>query len=222
MKKISLLLLLFLLTTVNCFAQQNNPYKDSIIQNTSGNPGQRYHAKPYTGPVLYFTGTGYRQQGKLLKDTNGFSSKSPFYLIKLNDQTIPYSAWSTLSLIGPEQIFDMNIYSGKKADSLYLGSGEKGLIIIRIKKDLPAYTRADFFKKYNIKKKYDNLPVYIDSAIAYHTEKFIFSETVIKSVTIAKDKETGSKFINILTTFPYIKYNPNEMYIRGLASAGNN
>ncbi|TSJ43438.1 hypothetical protein FO440_04400 [Mucilaginibacter corticis] len=220
MKNIILLLLLFLVTTYYGFAQQNNPYKDSIIQNISGNPGLRHQAKPYKGRVLYTTGNGYRQQGKLLKDTNRFSSKSPFYLIKLNDQTIPYSAWSTLSLIGPEQIFDMNIYSGKKADSLYTGSGEKGLIIIRIKKDLPAYTRADFFKKYNIKKKYDNLPVYIDSAIAYHTEKFIFSETAIKSVTIAKDKETGFKFINILTTFPYIKYNPNELYIRGLASTG--
>lgn len=219
MKYISLLLLLVLVKTFNCFAQQSSPYKDSLIKNTSGNPGLRRQAKPYTGPVPYSTGAGYRQPGKLFKDTAGLPPNSPHYIIKLNDQTIPYSAWSTLSLIGPEQIFDMNIYSGKKADSLYAGSGEKGLIIIRIKKHLPMYTRADFFKKYHIKKKYDTLPVYIDSAIAYHTEKFMFSETVIKSITIAKDKETGSKFINILTTFPYLKYSPNEINIRGLTSA---
>ncbi|MDB5158529.1 MAG: hypothetical protein JWR50_3236 [Mucilaginibacter sp.] len=220
----SLIVVLFTyVTSLTCLAQQFKINQDSIINNTTGNPGLRYQAKPYNGPILYSTGNGYRQQGKLFKDTTGFfTPNSPYYLITLNDQIIPYSAWPTLSLIGVQQIDEMKIYSGKKADSLYAGSGEKGLIIIKIKKDLPVYTKSSFLKKYNIKRKYNKLPVYIDSVIAYHTDKLMLSTSDIKSITVTTDNETGLKFINILTTFPHIKYNPNEHYIRGLASSGKN
>ena len=161
-------------------------------------------------------------QGKLNKDTSEFlarliSSKSPHYLIKLNDQIIPYSAFPMLALVGQQQIDAMEIYSGKKADSLYAGSGEKGLIIIKIKKDPPMYTKSSFLKKYNIKKKYEKLPIYIDSTIAYHTDQFMLSISNIKSVTVAKDAESGEKYISIITNTIKFNPDPNSTYIRGLA-----
>jgi hypothetical protein len=115
----------------------------------------------------------------------------------------------------------MEILTDKKADSLYHGEGKNGVIIITVNKEITTLTKDALFKKYKISKKYKDLPLYIDSALTYKDDNNMFVIDHIKAISVAKDKETGDKYISIITDVVKFKPDPNVTYIRGIASTAN-
>jgi len=220
MKKLIILTLLFSAIAGNCFAQQGKLEKDTlhVVNNPSNNPGLRYQAKPYNGPPLFSTplGTGHRQQGKLYKDTAELSN-TPLYIVTFKSSTKIYSANYISVFVGQRKILNMEIY---KQDSLikYGPKAKNGIIKFTLDKGNELVSLEKLIDKYHLSKQYKKLPVYIDSAMAFRRPIY-FDPEIVKTVSIATDNDTGSKFINVLTTSPtQIKYNPNELYIRGLTS----
>jgi hypothetical protein len=172
--------------------------------------------KPIIITLLFFS-TGipcFAQQGKLNKDTSAFS-KSPYYVIKFKNQTFDHLSMPMLSALPQADIQAMEIYTGNKADSLYYGTGKNGVIVITVNKEVTTLTKDVLFKKYNIKKRYNDLPVYIDSALTNRSDNNMFAIDHIKTITVAKDKETGEKYISIITDVVKFKPDPNVTYIRG-------
>ncbi|MDB5003665.1 MAG: hypothetical protein JWQ34_1890 [Mucilaginibacter sp.] len=161
--------------------------------------------------TLLFFGTSITclaQQGKLNKDTSAFA-KSPLYIIKFKNQTFKHLSTPMMSLLPQADIQEMEVLSGKKADSLYHGEGKNGVIIITVNKEVTTFTKDALFKKYNIKKTYKDLPLYIDSALTYKADNNMFVIDHIKTITVAKDNETGKKYISIITDV--VKFKPDQM-----------
>jgi hypothetical protein len=165
-------------------------------------------------------GSCLAQQGKLNKDTSAFA-KSPLYIIKFKNQTFKHLSMPMMSLFPRDDIQTMEILTDKKADSLYHGEGKNGVIIITVNKEITTLTKDALFKKYKISKKYKDLPLYIDSALTYKDDNNMFVIDHIKAISVAKDKETGDKYISIITDVVKFKPDPNVTYIRGIASTAN-
>jgi hypothetical protein len=202
----------------NTFAQTGKNPIDSLISNPGG-AGERYKAKPYNGPLLFSTafGTGHRQQGKLYKDTIDLPNPL-LYIITFKGSKKAYSANYLSVFVGQRKILNIEIYNQRDSINKYGPEAKNGIMKFTLDKGTELVSLEKLVHKYHFFKQYKKLPVYIDSAMACRRPLY-FDPKIIKNVSVGTDNDTGSEFINILTTSKPIRYNPNEHYIRGLSTA---
>lgn len=162
----------------------------------------------------------FAQRIKLNKDTTT-SLTIPLYIFKLYADNKEYNALPLLALMSPEGIFSMDVLNDKKANELYGSSAKYGVIIITLVKGVELQEFDQLLNKYKIKSRFRKLPITINNQlIRTTTDKYYTANSNnIKSVSVEKEKDTGMKYISIITT----DYNPNpvpdnQIRIRGSAS----
>ncbi|MES2425721.1 MAG: hypothetical protein V4560_02070 [Bacteroidota bacterium] len=218
MKNLTLLLLLTLPTYGSGFAQQGKTTKD-----TSGYAKLPvYPLKNITQPPVYNNAVKKPAYARRLnKDTSGFE-RFPLYLIKLDgNPSYYYHAMPQLGLIDQKNIKAMEILKGNEADKQFPESGKNGVIIITLNKDVKLLRVDELLNEYHIKKKYQMLPIYLDSNLINHSPDMVFTADKIKNISVAKEKGTDIKYISILTdnnslrNIRGLQAPDNEMHIRG-------
>jgi hypothetical protein len=138
-------------------------------------------------------------QNKLNKDTSGFA-KSPLFILKIQGNDKEYPTLNILGLTSQENIASMEILKDEMADDKYGVAGKNGVIIITLTQGIQIYQLNTLLDKHNIGKKYRKLPLYIDSTLTRNTTSiFYLSTEKIKNITVAKERETGLKYISLLT-----------------------
>jgi hypothetical protein len=163
----------------------------------------------------------FAQTVKLNKDTAALS-KSPLYILKLYADDKEYDAVPLLWMIEQSTIASMEILKDKTADEEYGVRGRNGVIIITLTKDVEIRQLDKLFDQYKIKQKQRTLPLYINNTFTGSSrDMFYTNPNKIKSVAVTKEKETGMKYISIITT----DYNPNpapdnQLRIRGTGTSG--
>jgi hypothetical protein len=172
--------------------------------------------------LIAIASNSFAQQVKLNKDTTT-SLTTPLYIFKLYADDKEYNALPLLALMGPETIFSMDVLTDKKANELYGSRGKYGVIIITLAKGIEVHEFDQLLNKYKIKPRFRKLPITINYALIRTTKYRYYTSTTtnIKSVSVEKEKETGMKYISIITT----DYNPNpapdnQFRIRGASTSG--
>jgi hypothetical protein len=195
-------LLLILATACNSFAQQATQTKDTPTFVKTPD-----YLKKIDMPVVYNNAVKKTSNNKPLiralnKDTSNFA-KSPLYLLKPFGEQQTMRTLPVLGFLKQEDIATLEILKDKIADSLYGAKGKYGVIIIGLTSVVKVYTIPEFLEHYQIKKQDLNLPLYLDNNILCNTTGMAITQGLTKTVTVAREKSTGKKYINIISTnFP--------------------
>ena len=142
---------------------------------------------------------GFSQDGKLNKDTTNFS-KSPLYVVQLEGDTNYHTVMPELSMVTPKNVKQMEILKDEPAITKFHERGKNGVIVITVKKETELLTEDELFDEFNIQKKLESLPLFLNNHIIAKSRDMVFTLSKIKSVSVAKEKGTSLKYISIITT----------------------
>jgi hypothetical protein len=182
--------------------------------------------------LVLLKGMSYAQQklpSRLDNDTLTYKY-TPLWVIKMPDSiTLKLVGNITSNMVSPDLISSINIL--KNTNSKYGVEGRYGVIEITYKKNIKSTAInpdniTELISKNKLGKKSKTLPIYVDSVIVIHPENAYIETDKILSVKVKKEKSTGIKFINILTTDPPKKYTNSptspdgkiHIMIRGIAT----
>ncbi|MDB5158528.1 MAG: hypothetical protein JWR50_3235 [Mucilaginibacter sp.] len=149
--------------------------------------------------ILFSTiaGNSFAQQNKLNKDTSGFANE-PIYILAVDSFAKSYRVNYAADFVDQYDIKNLEIQGPKEAEKkLDKIKAKHSLIKITMKKGIRLLTEQELLHQYGIPNKDKTLPVYVDSTLLYPLAKVMFQPECIKSVTIASDAETGSRYISI-------------------------
>ncbi|HEY5326626.1 MAG TPA: hypothetical protein VIJ27_06475 [Mucilaginibacter sp.] len=118
-------------------------------------------------------------------------------------------------VIKPSDIDSINVFKDIQSENEYGKSGNNGVIVVVLKLGIKLINFDDLLKTYNINGSAGNLPVFIDSVVAYQPKNTYFELTAIKYVKVDNEKGTGIKYISIRTIYPIHRRTEDEIYIRG-------
>ncbi|MDB5158527.1 MAG: hypothetical protein JWR50_3234 [Mucilaginibacter sp.] len=141
---------------------------------------------------------------KLNKDTLDLAKK-PLYFLKIDGSDAIFNTIPSLNLLDQGDISSMEILKDKMAIDAYGKNAKNGVIIISLIQGTEILQENKLLDKYNIDSKFRNLPLYVDSTLAHRSNQTFYASKKIKSVTVAEEKETGMKYISILTDNVMIK-----------------
>ena len=196
MKNLSALILIFSTIPWSLFAQD----KDTLApKKTVTFPVNLDITNRYNNAVLK---PSYHH--KLNKDTSGLVN-NPLYFLKIDGSERTYNAVPLLNLIDQGSISSMNILKDKHTTDLYGAKAKNGVIIISLIQGTEILQENKLLDKYNIDNKFRKLPVYIDSTLTDKSDNMFYASKKIKSITVTEEKETGMKYISILTDNVMIK-----------------
>ena len=142
---------------------------------------------------------------KLNKDTSALVKKQ-LYFYKIDGSDSIYSAVPLLNLIDQGSISAMNILKDKSATDQFGPKAKNGVIIISLLQGTEILQANKVLDKYKISRKDRKLPLYIDSCLNRNNDKLFYPAKSIRSVTVASEKETGIKYISILTNNDMINH----------------
>jgi hypothetical protein len=168
--------------------------------------------------TLLIAGNAFGQEGKLNKDVSKLA-KAPLYVIEWANGKQLTSRGPELSLIAQTHIDKLEIFTGDEAIKRAGRKAKNGLVIVKVKEEAEILNLTALLEKYSIPSKNRRLPLYIDSNLVVNARNSFYSNTKIKSITIATESETGKKYISIITSNVKLKLDPNATYIRGLPTA---
>lgn len=135
---------------------------------------------------------------KLDKDTSGFKNR-PLYVLKLPQQApIPTAAL----IIDVNDIDSISVKKDSESLKLYGKKARSGSIEIHLRDRASIVGYQQLLTDFNIPYANRDLPVFIDSAIAYQPKNTYFEISAVKSVKIAEEKATGMKYIIIISLYP--------------------
>jgi len=149
------------------------------------------------------------QKHNTLNKDSSFFKHAPLYVLQL-PLSNPIEASGVL--VKPTDIDSINVYQDDSTKREYGEKAANGLIIIKAKKTIKILTMSQLLAVYNIKD--NNLPVFIDSTIAYKPNDYVFDNKMIRSVKVQTDEDGGLKYISIITIFPIHRNKEDEIYIR--------
>jgi hypothetical protein len=151
---------------------------------------------------------------KLSKDTSAF--KFPMlYVLKLNNQA---PMLSSNLLIDVMAIDSIAVIKEPRSVNLYGEKGKFGVMELHLRPGKPIVNYDQLLVDFNIPYSSSNLPVFIDSAIAYHPKETWYGVAAIKWVRIDTELETGMKYISIRSTFSIRRPEKNEVKMKGKVS----
>ncbi|MGM9476252.1 hypothetical protein ACS5PU_07470 [Pedobacter sp. GSP4] len=102
--------------------------------------------------------------------------------------------------IQPSSIQSMNVLKGVSATSTYGASAQNGAVIINLKNGSKLYGLEDLLKNFKIKKKYRNLPVFIEQRRLTNYADFYIASDMVKEVEIITTEDelmNKEKFIKV-------------------------
>jgi len=180
--------------------------------------------------ILFFLQSFSYGQQKLPVTLNNDTSKykyPPLWIIKTPDKNIIKILGNIFTNVVNTNFID-SIYIIKNGIKKYGNDGRYGVVIIAYRKNVDTSiinpdNLSQFLSKHKLNKKKKMLPIYVDSILVIHPENAYIEPDKVLSVRVEKEKTSGTKFINILTTNPPKKYtelNPssgNKIMIRGTA-----
>ncbi|MEO6979219.1 MAG: hypothetical protein ABI113_12600 [Mucilaginibacter sp.] len=149
-----------------------------------------------------------QENHKLYKDTSHFKN-SPLFVLEL---PLSNPVEATGIIAKPEDIESINVFKDSATLKEYGEKAANGLIIIKLKINPKLLTLKQLLVSNQIKD--TNLPVYIDSAIAYKPTEYLFEPAMVKSAKIETEKETGMKYVSITTLFPVHRLKSDEIYVK--------
>lgn len=140
------------------------------------------------------------------------NKKEIVYVLKLPEQ--PPLVTPNL-LIDIHDIDSITIKKGNDAINLYGSKASLGAIEIHLKKKAAIINFDQLLADFNIAYTNNKLPVFIDSVVVRGINDTYFELTDIKSVSISEERETGMKYISIISFFPARRHKKNDIYIKG-------
>lgn len=120
---------------------------------------------------------------------------------------------SGLCCIIPMAIDSISVYKNPEVTKDYGPEAKNGVILVKLKPGIELITLNQLYDKFNVHEK--NLPVFIDSAIVYKPDGLYLQADCIKYAKIEKEKNTGMKYISLLTGNPINRPKKGEINIRG-------
>jgi hypothetical protein len=162
--------------------------------------------------LLAFVVSYGQTHNELNKDTTHFKN-APLYILQ---PPLSNQMEATGIIIKPEDIESINVRKDSASVKEYGQKAKNGVIIFKTKKVLKTQTLEELLAKFKINDK--NLPVFIDSAIINKPAMYYFDPEVIKSVSIQKEKTTGTKYISILSIYSVYRQKAGDIPIRGKVS----
>jgi TonB-dependent SusC/RagA subfamily outer membrane receptor len=162
----------------------------------------------------------FAQDVKLNKDSTT-SLTAPLYIFKLYADDKEYNALPIIALIDQKDIASMEILKDKTADELYGSRGKYGVIIITLIKDVEIHEVDQLLNERKIKPRFKKLPIFVNNTLTRKAKEmfYTYNPNKIKSVSVETEKETGMKYISIITA----DYNPapdNQFRIKGTGTSG--
>lgn len=197
MRKYILSILLASVISGDLFAQSNDV---STPQKATAFPTNLDFSNKYNNAVL----TPFYHHS-LNKDTSGPSQK-PLYFIKIQGDNILFKTLPTLNLIGQEDITSMEVLKDKTTIDTYGEKAKNGVIIISLARGTEILQENKLLDKYNIDNRFRKLPLFVDSTLTQRSAEMVYVSTKIKSLTVANEKESGMKYISILTNNDMISH----------------
>jgi hypothetical protein len=152
----------------------------------------------------------------------------PLWVIQMPNKNIIKLLGNVFSnMINPNLIDSIRII--KNGIKEYGNDGRYGVVEITYRKNVDTTiinpdNLTQLLIKYKLNKKSKRLPVYVDSILVIHPENAYIEPGKLLSIKIEKEKTSGVKFIDILTTNPPKKYttttpsSTDKIMIRGTAS----
>ena len=138
--------------------------------------------------LLSATAICYSQATHTLdKDTAKYKN-SPLYIIKVPQQP---AQLSTNLVIVINDIDSVSVHKSEESVKLYGKAAINGSIEIRLKPGSALINFERLLTAFEIPVSNINLPVFIDSAIAYQPKNTFFEPAAIKYVKIERETETG-------------------------------
>ncbi|WP_316826598.1 TonB-dependent receptor [Pedobacter miscanthi] len=119
----------------------------------------------------------------------GIIANQPLYVV--NNVTLSYP--NAFEYIRPNDIEAINVLKGKQGTDKYGPSANNGVIEISLKNNVKLLNLAELLSSYKIRKKYHDLPVFIDEKRLDHRNDFYLSSDIVKDVEIAKIKYKSGK-----------------------------
>ena len=171
---------------------------------------------------------GYGQQ-KLPVALNNDTSKyqyTPLWVIRMpNKNVIKLMGDVSLNVINTHLIDSIRII--KNGIKEYGKDGRYGVVVINYKKNVDTTVvnpdnLTQLLSKRKLNKKTKLLPIYVDSILVIHPENAYITPGKLLSIKVEKEKTSGIKFIDVITTNPpknYTKINPSssdKIMIRGI------
>lgn len=125
-----------------------------------------------------------------------------------------------LNLLNPNLVKDISVYRDKETLKKYGNDAKYGVIKITYKNQISISVAPINLKKVlaTYKINTDILPLYVDSIWVNHPESVYISTDQILSITVEEEKESGIKFIDILTKNPPRKPKKGEIMLRGITT----
>ncbi len=158
--------------------------------------------------ILQTSYVSYSQTSYLLNnDTSKFKDSPLFVLIGYDESPTPQ-----IPTINPNSIDSIKVLKSENAIKEFGERGKNGIIKIKLKRGITLVDKTTLLKQYHIKE--TNLPMYIDSTISQPSKNIYFQSSIIKSISIQQEKETGMNYISVLTTQPIKRPKPGEIFIR--------
>ncbi|MES2111664.1 MAG: hypothetical protein V4577_23095 [Bacteroidota bacterium] len=145
----------------------------------------------------------------LNKDTSYFK-RAPLYILQ-----IPLSSDIEGSgiLLNAADIDTVSVLHDSVTIATYGNKAANGIVIFKTRKNIKVLTINELLLKYKVTN--TNLPVFIDSVIAYKPNTIYFDPRVIKYVGIEKESVTGLQYISIISNNPAHRLKPGDINIRG-------
>jgi hypothetical protein len=159
--------------------------------------------------LLGFSLCNAQIHSELNKDTSYFQ-RSPLYVLQL-PLSDPFEG--TGIFVKSADIDTVSVFKDSLTIATYGEKAANGVIIFKTRRFLKIITFEQLLTSYKITD--SNLPVFIDSAIAYKPRKNYFDPKAVKSVSIEKDSVTGTNYISILSYEPIRRLKPGDISIRG-------
>jgi len=127
---------------------------------------------------------------------------NPLYILKVKGHPDIYLDGITtayLSTIKQSSIQSMEVWKDSKSVEKFGEKGKNGVIQITLSDTTILATTDELFKKFNIKKRYRKLPVYVDNIQIPNPSKTFFEASTIKSITVTTYAGARQNIINIFT-----------------------
>ncbi|MBO9674956.1 MAG: TonB-dependent receptor plug domain-containing protein [Sphingobacteriaceae bacterium] len=86
--------------------------------------------------------------------------------------------------IRPASIESINVLKDASATALYGTSGQNGVVIVKLKKDLQLWNLNEMLKNFGISKKNQDLPVFIDKKELVNRDDFFIVKDIVASVKV--------------------------------------
>lgn len=197
MKPIIASFVLPLIFACGCFAQSIQLPKDTTVYLKTASP------IPNIVDKQFYENYAVRKPGlpgKLNKNVV-ICKTYPLYLYKKEgDKLFREADPASFDVMNTWQLSSSDYIKPNVAIKRYGKKAKNGAVLLTYNKWIEFLNEPDFFERYKITGENTALEMFVDSAIVYRLHTWLYNTNYIRKVSIEVEKETGVKYISILTS----------------------